>query len=287
MDFQFNMEVIVRVVKETSMSKVILISDKPKHHVIWKETKDSRVRKREIEALKILKNHSDVVRFRKIKTLDHTKYIELEYIDGKNLEDILLEKKYLDEETARSFFSRLSVAFLKIHQKNVYHRDIKPSNIIIQSTESPQFKFKIIDFGVACFGPEDSTFTKKLGTQDHVAPEMIAGLPYQASKVDVYGLGLVLFEMVFGKLPFSFDERLKAITTEEKQPPIHFPAHRPVSLELRSLIIGMLDPTQGNRLSMEQVVSHPWLNIPNAKELVLRKKKLFDSFKSSKCSDFC
>eukprot|EP01114_Cavostelium_apophysatum_P007204 TRINITY_DN1906_c0_g1_i1.p1 TRINITY_DN1906_c0_g1~~TRINITY_DN1906_c0_g1_i1.p1 ORF type:complete len:303 (-),score=50.26 TRINITY_DN1906_c0_g1_i1:89-997(-) len=301
------MEEVVKVASETHLSKVLLVRKGSNRTVIWKEVYDPRIFRAEVRALKILKNRDDIVRFHKKVRVGNTKFIQMEYVDGQTLEEIVFKGGPLPEPEAKKIFRQLSLALLYCHQHGVYHRDIKLGNVMVTYTKStdpsitPSLKgephIKLIDFGVSCFGSRDTTFTKARGTREYVAPEMIVKKPYCASKTDIYSLGMLLYELLTGELPFSLNERVHAILEGGEHPPLIFPEKKKLSDEVQDLITKMLALSPSERYDIEDVVSHSWLEIADLERLIPqptpkkeKKKGIFDSIfskSSTKRSDLC
>jgi serine/threonine-protein kinase len=133
--------------------------------------------------------------------------LALEYIEGKSLRKLLLEDAPLSLEQSLDFISQLAEAVSYLHSHGVYHRDLKPENIIVDSNG----KIHIVDFGIALLqGARRVTWqnlSDALGTPDYMAPEQIQGKRGDA-RTDLYALGILLYEMLTGAVPFHGDNAL-------------------------------------------------------------------------------
>ncbi|MCU0821890.1 MAG: serine/threonine protein kinase [Spirochaetes bacterium] len=134
-------------------------------------------------------------------------YIAMEYIKGISLSDLIRKKKYIPNDIAILIFSEICRALKYAHDKGVIHRDIKPANILI----SNDGEVKLTDFGIARLD-EGQTNEKEegltadgmtLGTPAYMAPEQISDSKNVDRRADIYSMGVVLYEMVTGKCPFS------------------------------------------------------------------------------------
>lgn len=127
-------------------------------------------------------------------------YIIMEYVAGKTLKEYITEKGKLDYREALSIASQISDALTAAHAKNIVHRDIKPHNILI--TEDG--KIKVTDFGIARFGTGNTLSTNNdiLGSVHYISPEQAKGFCVD-NRSDIYSLGVVIYEMLSGKLPFE------------------------------------------------------------------------------------
>jgi serine/threonine-protein kinase len=129
-------------------------------------------------------------------------YMVMEWIDGRLLRHILNEEKKLPVERAVKLTVRICAALEHIHANGVVHRDLKPENIMVDAEDN----IRLIDFGIA--GNAGSrrltfaNFSRNMGTPDYISPEQVQGKRGDA-RSDVYALGVMFYEMLTGKVPFS------------------------------------------------------------------------------------
>ena len=130
------------------------------------------------------------------------RYMVLEWVDGRLLRQILNEQKKFPPERAIRITLALCKALDYIHSQGVVHRDLKPENIMV----GPDDQVKLIDFGIAAnAGSRRLTFaklTEAMGTPDYISPEQVKGKRGDA-RSDVYSLGIMFYEMLTGKVPFT------------------------------------------------------------------------------------
>ena len=134
---------------------------------------------------------------------DHSQlYMAMEWVDGRLLRQILNENKKFPRERALSIALQIAQALEYIHAHGVVHRDLKPENIMVNS----EGRIKLIDFGIAAnVGSKRLTFAKfsqTMGTPDYISPEQVKGKRGDG-RSDIYALGVMLYEMLTGKVPFS------------------------------------------------------------------------------------
>ena len=134
---------------------------------------------------------------------DHSQlYMAMEWVDGRLLRQILNEQKKFPTERAVNLAVQIARALEYIHSKGVVHRDLKPENIMVNTMDG----IKLIDFGIAAnVGSKRLTFAKfsqTMGTPDYISPEQVKGKRGDA-RSDIYALGVMLYEMLTGKVPFT------------------------------------------------------------------------------------
>lgn len=129
-------------------------------------------------------------------------YLVMPYISGCTLRDYLLKRERLTLEEAGSFLAQIAQALQYAHDHNVVHRDVKPSNILLR----PDGHAYLVDFGLAKAKVEAESVTRAgtmVGTPEYMAPELLNGVHDYRS--DIYSLGIMLYQMLTGRVPFSAD----------------------------------------------------------------------------------
>ena len=182
----------------TKQKVAIKILDKEK----IKTKEDLNRIQREIKILSIL-DHPYIIKTYKISETPKKYYIIMEYCEGGELFDYIVEKERLDESEASIFFYQLINALEYIHSKGVAHRDLKPENLLLSTKKS----IKIIDFGLSNFFEGNiASLETPCGSPSYASPEIIKGEIYNGFKIDVWASGIILFAMLCGYLPFDDDE---------------------------------------------------------------------------------
>ena len=193
---------------------------------------DSFLRRFQSEARALARAESPyIVGIHALRQTEDRLFIIMEYIDGWTLADEI-EKGVIEFQRTHSLAGQMLSAFGRAHSVGVIHRDIKPRNIMISRTS----KVKVTDFGLAKLRRDDgaSTVTQGMaGTIRYMSPEQVHGSKVD-HRSDLYSLGMTLYEMLAGQLPFGFDEgtfaMLKRIVEEEFPPPSHFNPNVPQPL---------------------------------------------------------
>lgn len=185
---------------------------------------------------------------------DNTRiYLILEFASGGELYKKLKAcGGTFDESRAARYTYSLASAVRHCHSKGVIHRDIKPENLLLDEQDN----LKIADFGWSVHAVRNNRRGTVCGTLDFLAPEMCEGERYDAS-IDVWSIGILLFEMLFGRPPF--EEQTEFHTKERiKLVDLVFPLGD-VSEEAKHLIRSLLRRNPKKRLPLAKVLSHPWI----------------------------
>jgi serine/threonine-protein kinase len=174
-------------------------------------------------------------------------YMVMEWVEGRLLRQVLNEQRKLSPGRAVQIVLRICDALDYIHGNGIAHRDLKPENIMIDADDH----IKLIDFGIAAdSAPRRQKFAKRpqaIGTPDYVSPEQVNGEPGDA-RSDLYALGIVLYEMVTGKAPFSGPNPCSAMKDRLINNPVPPREIEPsVSPQLQEIIYRALERDPGNR----------------------------------------
>jgi serine/threonine-protein kinase len=177
---------------------------------------------------------------------DGTSYIAMEYLDGRTLKQLIVEEAPLDPVRAIDIAVQILRAGRFAHKRGIIHRDLKPHNVMVDAED----RAKVTDFGIARAGASDMTQTGSImGTAQYLSPEQAQGHAVTPQS-DLYSIGIVLYEMLTGRLPFDGDS---AVTIALKQvneaplPPSAFNAA--VTPELEGDVLHALEKQPENRFS--------------------------------------
>jgi serine/threonine-protein kinase len=172
-------------------------------------------------------------------------FMVMEYVEGANLDDLLKQHGTLPPEFIVPVFIQALEGLQHAHKKNVFHRDIKPSNIML----TPDGTVKLMDFGIAKVAGEQkmTQVNKIVGTVEFMAPELIQGKDASAAS-DIYAMGVTLYELISGKLPFESDtdfNLMQSILKKKPNPPDKLNASVPRALA--EITMKALDKNPDNR----------------------------------------
>ena len=146
-------------------------------------------------------SHPNIVTVHDVGEEDETSFIAMEYVEGKNLKQVIREKERLSFERIGEIIAEVAGALDYAHRKGIVHRDVKPANIII----TPDGTVKITDFGIAKIETSSLTETGQfLGTPNYMSPEQVTGEAVDG-RSDLFSLGVVLYELLTRKKPFLGD----------------------------------------------------------------------------------
>ena len=185
-------------------------------------------------------------------------YLVLEYVDCGELFEYISSNGCLEEEEAVKIFRQALSAVGYCHSFGICHRDLKPENILINSNGD----IRVADFGMAALHQaKDHHLNTSCGSPHYAAPELIAGRGYRGEKVDTWSMGVILFAMLSGRLPFDVDCQgsnwlQKLLSTIRKgifEMPTDF------GKEAKSLIWRMLQVNPRDRINIAQIWKHPLL----------------------------
>ncbi|XP_076413206.1 putative sperm motility kinase W [Peromyscus maniculatus bairdii] len=210
----------------------------------------------EVEILQSVEQRNIVNFFHVIDT-SSTTYLIMEYVSGKDLENFLRERDFLKEDEARPIFQQVISGVHFLHQKRIAHCDIKLENILIDGAGN----VKLCDFGMARQLAEGQMLEEFWGTLLYLAPEILAGKPYDGLEGDMWSLGVLLYVLVTGQFPYeeTTDEGMYRVITTTKYP---IPDHlsKPCIILIEQLL---MVPNQ-HRITISQLQESQWLG--NIKE---------------------
>ena len=206
----------------------------------------------ESKAIAVL-SHPNIVKVYDVSIGDRIQYIVEEYIDGITLKEYLDQQKQIKWKEAIHFVVQILRALEHAHGKGIVHRDIKPQNIMLLQDGT----IKVTDFGIARFShSETRTMTDKaIGSVHYIAPEQARG-DYTDEKTDIYSVGVMLYEMLTGRLPFEADNAVSVAIMQlqtDPKPPREIDPSIPEGLDEITLRAMQKDPERRYQSAAEML----------------------------------
>ncbi|XP_041827840.1 MAP/microtubule affinity-regulating kinase 3a isoform X7 [Melanotaenia boesemani] len=207
---------------------------------------------REVRIMKIL-NHPNIVKLFEVIETERTLYLVMEYASGGEVFDYLVAHGRMKEKEARAKFRQIVSAVQYCHQKHIVHRDLKAENLLLDA----DMNIKIADFGFSnefTVGNKLDTFC---GSPPYAAPELFQGKKYDGPEVDVWSLGVILYTLVSGSLPFD-GQNLKELRERVLRGKYRIPFYMSTDCENLLKRFLVLNPTK--RGTLEQIMKDRWIN---------------------------
>ena len=205
---------------------------------------------RQTEVLKILK-HRNIISLYEIYESTKYFYLVMDYLPNGDLIEKIIKQKRFKEEEALNIFSQLVDALYYMHKNEICHRDIRTEKILFDKNNKP----KIVGFSYSTFYTQGKKMKDNYGSLCYACPEIIQNDPYNPELADVWSLGVVLYVMICGYLPFSEedDEKNKQLIIKGE---IEYPTE--ISNKLKDLLKHMLEVDAKKRYTFQRIVKHPW-----------------------------
>lgn len=216
--------------------------------------------------------HENVVCLLDCKETLQYVYIVMEYCNGGDLADYLLQRGTLSEDTIRLFTKQICGAMKALQSKGIIHRDLKPQNILlchdesINNPSSNDITLKIADFGFARFLQDGVMAATLCGSPQFMAVEILLSKPYDC-KADLWSIGTILYQCLTGKAPFQAQSPQALRSYYEKNPNLKPKLPPDTSTELTHLLINLLKREPKDRISFDDFYEHPFLKPPKTQPM--------------------
>ncbi|CAI5786152.1 NUAK family SNF1-like kinase 1 [Podarcis lilfordi] len=207
--------------------------------------------RREIEIMSSL-SHPHIITIYEVFENKDKIVIIMEYASKGELYDYISERRRLNERETRHFFRQIVSAVHYCHKNGVVHRDLKLENILLDDN----CNIKIADFGLSNLYQKDKFLQTFCGSPLYASPEIVNGRPYRGPEVDSWALGVLLYTLVYGTMPFDgFDHKnlIRQISSGEYREPTQ-------PSDARGLIRWMLMVNPERRATIEDIANHWWVN---------------------------
>ncbi|XP_018049346.1 PREDICTED: uncharacterized protein LOC108687852 isoform X2 [Atta colombica] len=216
------------------------------------ETEADLIRiRREIQIMSSVQ-HPNIIHIYEVFENREKMVLVMEYAAGGELYDYLSERKVLSEHEARRIFRQIATAVFYCHKHKICHRDLKLENILLDQVGNA----KIADFGLSNVFDEQRLLNTFCGSPLYASPEIVKGTPYHGPEVDCWSLGVLLYTLVYGAMPFdgsNFKRLVKQISQSD-----YFEPKKPSPAS--PLIKEMLTVCPSRRADIERICTHWWVN---------------------------
>ncbi|KAI0822957.1 Pkinase-domain-containing protein [Trametes gibbosa] len=208
---------------------------------------------REIIMMKLM-NHPNIMRIYDVYEGEKELYLILEYVEGGELFDFLVNRGRLPPLEALAYFKQIVHGLSYAHTFSIIHRDLKPENILIHTLNPPLIK--IADWGMAAFAPPTLQLETSCGSPHYASPEIVNGHKYTGTATDIWSCGVILYALLTGRLPFD-DKNVRTLLTKVKVGKYDMPTF--VDPMAKDLLSRMLIVDVHKRITMSEILAHPWL----------------------------
>ena len=206
--------------------------------------------KREIQILENF-HHPNIIKLYEVIDSATNLLLVMEFLPGGELYNVIERNGKLSEDKARHYFQQILAGLEYVHTKGYAHRDLKPENILLDKDGN----VKVADFGLSNLFPAGEFLRTSCGSPNYAAPEVISGSRYVGSEIDVWSLGVILFCLVAGHLPFD-ESSIPALFAKIKSAAYELPYY--FSPTLCDLICRILQVDPVARITCSQIRKHPW-----------------------------
>ncbi|XP_067127379.1 MAP/microtubule affinity-regulating kinase 3 isoform X11 [Centruroides vittatus] len=208
---------------------------------------------REVRIMKML-DHPNIVKLYQVIETEKTLYLVMEYASGGEVFDYLVAHGRMKEKEARAKFRQIVSAVQYCHQKRIIHRDLKAENLLLDG----EMNIKIADFGFSNEFVPGQKLDTFCGSPPYAAPELFQGKKYDGPEVDVWSLGVILYTLVSGSLPFD-GANLKELRERVLRGKYRIPFY--MSTDCENLLKKFLVLNPAKRASLETIMKDKWMNI--------------------------
>ncbi|XP_062368447.1 MAP/microtubule affinity-regulating kinase 4 isoform X3 [Cinclus cinclus] len=208
---------------------------------------------REVRIMKGL-NHPNIVKLFEVIETEKTLYLVMEYASAGEVFDYLVSHGRMKEKEARAKFRQIVSAVHYCHQKNIVHRDLKAENLLLDADAN----IKIADFGFSNEFSRGSKLDTFCGSPPYAAPELFQGKKYDGPEVDIWSLGVILYTLVSGSLPFD-GHNLKELRERVLRGKYRVPFY--MSTDCENILRRFLVLNPAKRCTLEQIMKDKWINI--------------------------
>lgn len=197
-------------------------------------------------------DHPNIINYFETYEDESQLYLVMELCTGGDMSDKLAEKGVFSETRAANYLQKLVKAVYHCHSQNIIHRDLKPANVMFDE----RGEVRVIDFGISIRADQRRTLLSAAGTPLYIAPEVFTNV--YGRECDVWSLGVMLYEMLTGKHPFTGNSLLE-VKVAIRDHRLLFPPDKKIDESAKHLIKRMLERNVSKRITSEEILAHPWM----------------------------
>jgi len=214
--------------------------------------------RREVKIMYHLTGHPNIVAIKGAYEDTTMVYLVMELCEGGELFDRIIERGTYTETKAANLIRTIVSAIEACHNSGVVHRDLKPENLLFVSKDEDSI-LKVADFGFSCLFEPGEVLTQIVGSPYYVAPEVLN--QQYGPKVDIWSVGVVLYILLSGALPFRAETFQEVYEEVMKKMPLNFAKHPwpSISKGAKDLLHKMLNLDPYKRYTASEVLKHPWI----------------------------
>ncbi|XP_034485505.1 testis-specific serine/threonine-protein kinase 1-like [Drosophila innubila] len=225
---------------------------------------------RELDILTKL-DHPNIIQIHSILQRGLKIFIFMRYAEKGDLLSHIKKTGFIKEQQCKIWFFQMANALKYLHNHDIAHRDLKCENILL----SEHFNVKLADFGFACFcsneGGNKLASQTYCGSAAYAAPEVVSGIPYDAQLADAWSLGVILFIMLNGKMPFD-DSNLSKLLDDQRCMKFAFrrKLHDVISPQAKATVAVLLDPNAATRWDMHEILNCNWVAVEKNRNVCVK-----------------
>jgi serine/threonine protein kinase len=197
-------------------------------------------------------DHKNIVKIEEIVYEPKLIFVVMEYCSRGELFSFIVNNGSLEDAIVKRFLFQISEALVYLHERNIAHRDIKPENILLDA----ELNIKVADFGLCHTTNKNTMLSTPCGSPFYAPPEVVSGAKYDGKMSDMWSLGVVLFTMCTGSLPWREENQTKLlnqIVNSDFNIPLSVPPH------YREIIGKLMNPNPSERPTALEITEIPWL----------------------------